>query len=77
MMLLHVRICNATLLREKSMPRVTWESICYNNVVGIWSLLKVVQHVVATNGALKIVKTEKSVTDKTRVTHEKLDTPDY
>ena len=30
------------------------ESICCNNVVGIWSLFKVVQHVVATNFALKI-----------------------
>ena len=41
-------------LREKSI-RVTWQSIYCNNVVRIWSLFKVVQHVAATNVVLKIV----------------------
>ena len=39
----------------KNRYRVTWQSILCNNVVRIWSMFKVVQHVVATKVALKIV----------------------
>ena len=39
----------------KNRYRVPWQSICCDNDVGTWKLFKVVQHIAATNVALKII----------------------
>ena len=47
-------ILHGPIFNAKNRYRVTWQLTCCKNVVDIWSLFKVVEHVVATNAALNI-----------------------